>query len=128
VKVLLDTHALLWFALGDPKLSKMALSHIVDPATTKLVSPASFWEIAIKISIGKYALREPYLDFMQRAIFANGFQLLPIEPEHTAELISMPFHHKDPFDRLLAAQSLSESVPLVSSDPSLDRYGVVRIW
>ena len=84
--------------------------------------------IAIKISLGKYSLREPYLDFMQRAIFANGFELLPIEPKHTAELISMPFHHKDPFDRLLAAQSISENVPLVSSDPSFDSYGVVRIW
>ena len=82
MKLLLDTHTLLWFALGDAQLSAPARQLIEDPANTKFVSPASYWEIAIKISIGKYALLEPYETFFDRAIRQNGFLILPIEPRH----------------------------------------------
>ena len=82
--LLLDTHAFLWFAMGDPQLSRAALAYILDPANAKLISPATYWEIAIKISVGKYVLHERYETFMQRAIFGNGFSVLPIEPKHTA--------------------------------------------
>lgn len=128
MRLLLDTHALLWFALGDLQLSAAALALINDPANEKLVSPASYWEIAIKVSIKKLPLYQPYEDFIDRGIHQNGFGILAIEPRHTAALIALPFHHKDPFDRLLIAQALVEGIPILSSDGVLDAYGVIRLW
>jgi PIN domain nuclease of toxin-antitoxin system len=128
LRILLDTHTLLWFALTDPKLSSAAESLIMDPANEKLVSPASYWEIAIKISVKKYALSQPYDVFMHEAIDKNGFGYLHIEPKHTALLTTLSFHHKDPFDRLLVAQAKIEGIPIVSNDPLLDIYGVTRLW
>lgn len=128
MRALLDTHALLWFVLGDARMSATATSCIVDSTTTKLVSPASYWEIAIKISLGKYSLAEPYVDFMRHAVEGNGFEILPIDYRHTAALIDLPMHHRDPFDRLLVAQALVENIPLLSNDPALGAYAVTRIW
>jgi PIN domain nuclease of toxin-antitoxin system len=128
MRALLDTHALLWFVLGDARLSATATDFIQDLASTKLVSPASYWEIAIKISLGKYSLAEPYVDFMRRAVDGNGFEILHIDYRHTAALIDLPLHHRDPFDRLLVAQALVEDIPIVSSDPSLRAYAVRRLW
>jgi PIN domain nuclease of toxin-antitoxin system len=128
VRLLLDTHVFLWFILDDPRLSVRADALISDPANQVEVSPASYWEIAIKISIGKYALPEPYEVFMPREIAVNDFRVLPIEPKHTAIVSTMAFHHRDPFDRLIVAQSLVESIGIVSSDPALDPYGVTRLW
>jgi PIN domain nuclease of toxin-antitoxin system len=128
MKLLLDTHAFLWFVLGDAQLSSTAKSSILDAANMKLVSPASYWEIAIKISLKKYTLHEPYEAFMQRGIFGNGFEILPIEPKHTAVLTTLPFHHRDPFDRLMIAQAMVEQMPIVSGDPAFDAYSVYRLW
>jgi PIN domain nuclease of toxin-antitoxin system len=128
MRLLLDTHTLLWFALNDAQLSNTAMGVIMDPANEKMVSPASYWEIAIKISIGKYTLSQPYEDFMRSAIDMNGFGYLHIEPRHTASLITLPYHHRDPFDRLLVAQALVEGLTLVSGDGTFDKYGVNRIW
>jgi PIN domain nuclease of toxin-antitoxin system len=128
MRVLFDTHALLWFVLGAPQLSATAASCILDPANTKLVSPASYWEIAIKISLGKYDLAEPYVDFMRHAVDDNGFEILHITYRHTAALIELPFHHRDPFDRLLVAQAMVEEIPILSNDRSLERYSVTCMW
>ena len=128
MRLLLDTHTLLWFALTDPQLSGTATSLIMDPDNEKLVSPASYWEIAIKISIKKYALSKPYEIFMDEAIDKNGFGYLHIEPKHTAALTTLPFHHKDPFDRLLIAQAIIEGIPIISGDTVLDSYPVKRLW
>jgi PIN domain nuclease of toxin-antitoxin system len=128
MRLLLDTHTLLWFALNDPQLSAAAMTAIMDPVNEKLVSPASYWEIAIKISVKKYALAQPYEDFMHHAIDRNGFHYLHIEPRHTAALIALPYHHRDPFDRLLVAQALVEALPLVSGDAALDSYPITRLW
>ena len=128
MRLLLDTHTLLWFALADPQLSGTARTLIMEPANAKLVSPASYWEIAVKISVKKYALSKPYEVFMQEAIDKNGFGYLHIEPKHTARLTTLPFHHKDPFDRLLVAQAMVEGIPIISNDTALDAYGVVRLW
>jgi PIN domain nuclease of toxin-antitoxin system len=100
----------------------------MDPGNVKLVSPASYWELAIMVSLGKYQLTESYDDFIQHAIFDNGFVILPVEPRHTAALIALPHHHKDPFDRLLIAQSQVEGVWLISSDSILDQYPITRLW
>jgi PIN domain nuclease of toxin-antitoxin system len=128
MRLLLDTHTLLWFALNDPSLSGTAMNLILDPAHEKFVSPASYWEIAIKISVNKYALTQPYEDFFRAAIDDNGFRHLPIEPRHTAALTTLPYHHRDPFDRLIAATALVEGMTLVSADPAFDAYGVTRLW
>jgi PIN domain nuclease of toxin-antitoxin system len=128
LRLLLDTHTFLWFTLGDPQLSAAALAAINDPGNDKLVSPATYWEIAIKVSINKLTLNQPYEDFMERGIPQNGFDILPIEPPHTARVVTLPFHHKDPFDRLLIAQALVEDLTLVSNEALFDSYGVKRLW
>ena len=128
MRVLLDTHTFLWFVLNDPLLSNGAKTLIEDPASDVLVSPASYWEIAIKLRLNKLDLRSSYDDFMHRGIVGNDFEILPIEPRHSSLLTSLPLHHKDPFDRLLVAQSLVEGTPLVSVDAQLDLYGVKRLW
>lgn len=128
MRLLLDTHTLLWFAVADPQLSGEANSLIMDSANEKLVSPASYWEIAIKISLNKYTLSKPYEVFMHEAIGQNGFDYLHIEPKHTARLITLPSHHKDPFDRLIVAQAMVEDIAIVSNDSVLDVYGVKRLW
>lgn len=143
MRVLLDTHAFLWYVLDDKLLSDTARAAIegqaadvlVNPvqaafgsqAPEVLVSPASYWEIAIKISLNQYALTVPYDAFWRHGIEDNDFQVLPIEIAHTGALLGMPFHHKDPFDRLLVARAIVENIPLVSNDPALDAYSVKRI-
>ena len=125
---LLDSHTLLWYTLGTPQLSTTANGVIVNPASEILISPTSYWEIAIKISIGKLTLNQPYEDFIDACLNKYGFRILPVEPKHTARLIGLPFHHKDPFDRLLVAQAIVESIPIISSDAVLDAYGITRLW
>jgi len=128
MRALLDTHAFLWFILDDPQLSAAARSIIEDPANDIAVSPASYWEIAIKIKLGKYSLPQPYQSFMESQIAANDFHVLHIEPKHTAFVTTMELHHKDPFDRLLVAQALAEGIAIVSVDVQLDPYSVTRLW
>jgi PIN domain nuclease of toxin-antitoxin system len=128
VRVLLDTHTFLWFLLEDPQLSTTASDVIIDPTNDIEVSPATYWEIAIKIRLGKYALPEPYDIFIAREIATNDFRVLPIEPKHTAVLTTLPFHHRDPFDRLLVAQAMVEAVPILSVDTAFDAYPVTRLW
>ena len=128
MKLLLDTHTLYWFIEDAPQLSPQARMVVSDPANEVLFSPASYWEMAIKIRLGKWQLNRPYKEFIDIALMQYGFLVLPILPAHTARLIGMPFHHKDPFDRMLVAQSLDEGIPIVSVDTQLDAYGVTRIW
>jgi PIN domain nuclease of toxin-antitoxin system len=128
MRLLLDTHAFIWFVLDDPLLSRPAHALITDPANDILVSPASFWEIAIKVGLGKLDLHATYDDFMYRGIVGNDFEILPIEPRHTSQLTTMPLHHRDPFDRLLIAQALVEGVGIVGADAAFDAYGVTRVW
>jgi PIN domain nuclease of toxin-antitoxin system len=128
VKLLLDTHTLVWFYLTSSNLSAAARTAIEDPANTVMVSAASYWEVAIKLALQRPILSVPFAVFVQEAIFDNGFTVLPAEPRHCERTISLPFHHRDPFDRLIAAQALVEGVPLVSVDVVFDQYGVQRVW
>ena len=128
MKILLDTHAMYWYIDGDPTLSATARTLVQDASNEVLISPASYWEIAIKISIGKWRLNRTYEEFIDIGLNQYGFQILAILPAHTARLIGLPFHHKDPFDRLLAAQALAEGIAIVSADEVFDQYGVRRIW
>ena len=126
--LLLDTHSFLWFWWDDPQLSETAKQAICDATNRKLISTVSCWEIAIKVSLKKLDLGVPYRGFIHEHMVRNNFELLQITDEHLAMLVALPFHHKDPFDRLLIAQALYEQIPIVSVDPQLDAYSVTRIW
>lgn len=128
MRLLLDTHTLLWFALGDERCSGKARQLIEDPANEKWVSPASHWELAIKIALGKYEVPGLFENFVRAAVDDNGFSTLAILPKHTGFLINLPRHHRDPFDRLLIAQAMAESMHVVSADEAFDAYLVKRVW
>ena len=134
MNLLLDTHAWLWFHLGSPQLSQTAKQQILDPANTKFIRPASFWEISIKISLGKYVLNIPYAQFMHDSIVGHGFQVLDISPRHTQLVSTLPFlviggkEHRDPFDRLLISQATTEGMSIVSDDGKFPSYAVPVIW
>jgi PIN domain nuclease of toxin-antitoxin system len=128
VRLLLDTHAMYWYIEGDPQLSANAQTLIQEAANEILISPASYWEIAIKISIGKWTMNRTYEEFIDIGLNKYGFQVLPILPTHTARVIGLPFHHRDPFDRLLVAQALAENIPISSNDTILDAYGITSLW
>jgi len=128
VSILLDTHAALWYALGDATLSPLARSAIENENGMRYISPASYWEIAIKIQMGKYLLSVPFRDFWSDAIERCGYTVLPIAIIHAEKLAALPLIHRDPFDRMLVCQALTENVALVSSDAQLDGYGIRRIW
>lgn len=128
MRLLLDTHAMYWYIEGDAQLMATAQKLIQDVSNEILISPASYWEIAIKVSLGKWKLNRSYQDFIDLALNQYGFEVLAILPTHTAVVIGLPFHHRDPFDRLLAAQALAEGIPLVSADAIFDQYGVNRVW
>lgn len=126
--LLLDTHALLWFLTNDASLSDRARSAVEDSANVTFVSAASLWEIAIKVSLGKLKLPAPYVDIFPRQLDLNGFALRPITPTHCAALLTLPFHHRDPFDRALLAQATSEGMTLVTNDGQFGPYAVPLLW
>lgn len=128
MRLLLDTHAFLWFVWNDARLSVTARSLIEDANNDLYLSAASAWEIAIKISVGKLSVGQDLGTFLTEQLTRNAIALLPLSIPHAATVASLPLHHKDPFDRLLVAQSLTESVPLVSIETTLDAYGIQRLW
>ena len=128
MNLLLDTHTFLWFIAGDSSLSKAARSAIEDLNNNLYLSVASVWEIAIKVSIDKLELSEPFETFIPEQLAENGIELLDISVEHAAQIVSMPFHHRDPFDRLIAAQASVEKMTLLSVDEVFDSYGINRLW
>jgi len=125
VKVLLDTHALLWWLSDSEKLGPTAREIVADPAHDILVSVVSLWEIAIKIRIGKL---DADLNEITDAIPAEGFMLLQITPEHLKVLMGLPMHHRDPFDHLLIAQSISEQASFLSGNSQMGHYSIERIY
>ena len=126
MRLLLDTHVVLWALTDDPRLSQRARALIEDPANDVLVSAASVWEIAIKHALGRGDMPisgDQALDWFRQA----GYQLLPIAPEHAAAVEHLPDHHRDPFDRLLVSQAIAEPLRLLTHDPLVLRYGDVAI-
>ncbi len=128
MRLLLDTHALLWFLQNSPSLSAAAKAAVEDPANEKFVNIATCWEMAIKAGLGKLRLVGPVAVFLGRELAANNFDLLAISLAHATAVESLPRHHKDPFDRLLIAQTQAEGMRIVSVDAAFDPYGVTRIW
>lgn len=128
MNLLLDTHIFLWFVFAEAALNPYARSLVEDERNTKFLSIASVWEMAIKHSIGKLPLTLPFREFVQQQLEDSGFTLLPIQFEHAAQVSSLPLHHRDPFDRLIIAQSIVEGMAIVSADRAFDLYGVPRLW
>lgn len=128
MRFLVDSQCLIWYVDQDHLLSAKAHTTITDPANDLLASAASIWEIAIKSGLGKLKLSAAYRDWMNRAIADLGLSILPITVEYAAMQATLPHHHRDPFDRMLAAQALTENIAIVSNDSGLDLYGVSRVW
>ena len=128
MKVLLDTHAFLWSITGDDRLSKTAEEIFLDPDNNLFFSAASFWEICIKMSLGKLSLKRGWFKTIQEEMRINAVQWLPVEMQHCVELTKLPFHHRDPFDRMLIAQAMAEDLQLLSRDGRLSAYEIERIW
>jgi PIN domain nuclease of toxin-antitoxin system len=127
-RALLDTHSFLWFISGSARLSRPARTLIEAPENPMLVSMASLWEIAIKHGLGKLSLDRPFVELIPEQLERQRIDVLGIELSHLAELVRLPLYHRDPFDRLLVAQSRAEDLPIISVDDTLDAYGVRRIW
>ena len=128
VRYLLDTHTLLWFITEDEDLSDRARQLILDSNNEIFLSIASLWEIAIKVNIGKLVLDKPFNQLFPDELDSHGIEILNITINSLIHLTTLPFHHRDPFDRLIIAQALDEGISVISVDSALDPYGVNREW
>jgi PIN domain nuclease of toxin-antitoxin system len=128
MKLLLDTHAFLWFVWSHKNLSRTAQSLIANPLNEVFFSAASHWEIAIKTSTGKLVLNAPFKDLIEQSQAKNNFKPMPIEIVHSELVLGLPFHHRDPFDRMLIGQAMVGQMPIISADLLFDPYGVTRLW
>ena len=124
MRVLLDTHVLIWWLTDDPALGDKAKAQIADPENVVTVSAASLWEIAIKQGLGKI---EADIAEIEKEIAHQGLLRLGIEADHLIELASLPSHHRDPFDRMLIAQARAEDLHLMTADSYMASYSVDRI-
>lgn len=127
MRLLLDTHAFLWWVADDDRLSPKARAAVTQ-ASEVFLSVASCWEMAIKVSIHKLTLPLAIDRFVSEQLGINQFTLLALDLDQLAEVTTLPFHHRDPFDRVLAAQALREKLAIVSADPVFRKYRVKRIW
>ena len=128
MRLLLDTHALIWWLAGDPSLSFNAKTAVVDPDNEVFVSAASAWEIATKYRIGKLPDAAALARDIHSALARQGFIALPITIQHGQGAGSLPGPHRDPFDRMLIAQAIAAELVIVSNEAVFDRYGVRRLW
>jgi PIN domain nuclease of toxin-antitoxin system len=128
VRILLDTHTLLWASFDEDSLSPRARRLIQSPGNELIVSAASAWEVATKYRLGKLDFAQDLAENFVSEVTAAGYLLLSITPEHAQRAGLLPGNHRDPFDRMLAAQAIHENMPLLSNDPQLDVFGVRREW
>lgn len=126
-KYLLDTHTFMWFIGGNKAFSQTARSSIEGDNVANFVSIASIWEIAIKVSLNKLELKTPF-NQIKRQLLENGFELLPVTFDDTLTVSVLPFHHRDPFDRIIIAQAITNGLTIVSKDEHFSSYGVSIIW
>ncbi len=127
MKLLLDTHAFLWFIDDNPRLSPRAKA-LLESDADLLLSAGSLWEISIKVNVGKLTLAQPFDIFVPRQLADNDIEILPISLAHLGIVSTLPLHHRDPFDRLLIAQARVEQLSIVSADTAFDAYSVARLW
>jgi len=128
MKVLIDTHVFLWWITNDPRLSPRAREIIADSANVVFLSAASGWEIAIKAKLGRLRLPDEPERFILKQLELNVIEVLPVQMSHALHVYALPYHHRDPFDRLLIAQARLEKVPILTADPQISRYEVEVIW
>ena len=128
MNVLIDTQAIIWFAENNAQLSTTARSIMEDADNVCFVSMATFWEISIKMNLGKLDIKNLSLSDFIDELTENGFLSLDIRHAHILENTKLLLVHRDPFDRMIIAQALVESMPVVSSDPAFDGYPIQRIW
>jgi PIN domain nuclease of toxin-antitoxin system len=127
-RLLLDTHIFLWWVNDSPELTAAARLAIADSGNACFLSLASCWEMAIKSSLGKLRLTKPVERFVTEHLAANGFRLLNINLRHAAKVEKLPFNHRDPFDRLLIAQAMTDKLTIVSADNVFADYAVKVLW
>lgn len=125
--ILIDTHTLLWFVSGDERLPPPVRTRIESGDFDHYISLATYWEIAIKQSLGKLELEDPLQRFMERRR-VEGFNVMPIKQEHIAKVATLPFHHRDPFDRLLISQAICEGMTICTQDKHFTAYPVKLTW
>ncbi|MFI5308999.1 MAG: type II toxin-antitoxin system VapC family toxin [Polyangiales bacterium] len=128
MRLLVDTHAFLWFLAGDSKLRASARRRLEDDGNEKFLSIASVWEMAIKLSLRKLRLEDPLEDVVTRGTLESGIVLLDISKDHAIRTATLPWHHRDPFDRLMVAQALEDDLTVLGRDAHFDAYGVRRVW
>ena len=128
MRLLLDTHAFLWSVENSPRLSASVRAAIADAGNEKLLSIASLWEIAIKVSIGKLALAKPFDEMVDGLVANRLITVLPILPAHLKVVATLAHHHGDPFDRVIIAQAQYGAITVLGNDPAFDAYGVTRLW
>ncbi len=128
MKYLLNTHTVLWFLKGDKKLSDKARRLIDSPRNSKFLSIVSLWEIAVKVSLGKLVLDKSFERLFPEQLYFNRIKVLDITVDSLIKLTTLPFHHRDPFDRLIIAQALVEGLPIIGTDAAFDAYGISREW
>jgi PIN domain nuclease of toxin-antitoxin system len=126
MKVLIDTHVLLWGLQGEEKFSRRVQKLL--PNSDVWISVASLWEIMTKVQVGKLTLPTPVGDYLSARLKANGVRILPLTFDHVKRVEELPLHHRDPFDRMLIAQALEENVPVITGDPLFPQYPVQVIW
>ena len=128
MRILLDTHAFLWMIFGDERLDESIRAQIVHPQNEVFLSVATLWEIAIKVSLGKLDLAIPFEQMMEELLNRYAVRVLPISIAALVAVSKLPFHHRDPFDRLLIAQAIVENIPIISRDSIFSNYPVKIIW
>ncbi len=128
MQLLLDTHAIVWWFSGNPRLSTNARQVIADPSNDNFVSAASAWEIATKYRLGKMPSVAALANDFRNRVAGDGFDELPITVHHALRAGSLPGPHGDPFDRMLIAQAITDDLVLVSNETLFDSYGVQRLW
>ena len=128
MRILLDTHVLLWWFLDEHAISSAGRDAISDEGNEIFVSAASVWEISIKYKTGKLRDAAPLMAHLENAVLDEGFGGLPVTLRHGEVAGGLPLHHKDPFDRMLIAQAQAERLTLISNERLFDRYGVARLW
>ena len=128
MRILLDTHAFLWWITGDQRLSQRSIECISDGSNELFFSVASGWEIAIKAGLGRIDIPDPLDRFVSEHLFRNHMDVLAIQLSHALHVITLPQFHRDPFDRMLISQAQIERLPILSSDKLLATYDVEVIW
>jgi len=128
VRLLVDTHVILWWADDEARLSAPALKLMRDGHNELIWSMASSWEIAVKLAAGKLELGRPVQRFFADLLVEHGMEILPIDHEHCVRLAELPLHHRDPFDRMLVVQAQQARIPILSADQKLTKYDVEVIW